>query len=169
MFVSYGQAYLFVLKRTYVTNVHIAHSSFAHCQAFEMFHVYFRDRIVDLTTRFPENAKLTTGEPFWAGHKKFPRALAFDPHNAVHVEFVVSAANIFAGVLKVHGPKHPSELNDPAHRWMAEYRDSAWAAKVCTAKTRSLKFRFSQSVCFALCTSIPVHFKHLLTPQYIEY
>ena len=97
-----------------------------------MFHVYFRDRIVDLTTRFPENAKLTTGEPFWAGHKKFPRALAFDPHNAMHVEFVVSAANIFAGVLKVHGPKHPSELNDPAHRWMAEYRDSAWAAKVCT-------------------------------------
>jgi len=45
--------------------------------AFEAFHNLFRDKILDLTAKFPENAKLQSGEPFWSGHKKFPRASAF--------------------------------------------------------------------------------------------
>jgi hypothetical protein len=98
--------------------------------AFEVFHNTFRDRIVDLTLRFPESAKTKSGEPFWSGHKKFPTAVAFDAHNPLHLEFVVSTANLFAGMLKVHGPKHPSEKNDPLHRWMAEYRDFSWASQI---------------------------------------
>eukprot|EP00048_Salpingoeca_helianthica_P014002 m.213019 g.213019 ORF g.213019 m.213019 type:complete len:1298 (-) comp15572_c0_seq2:162-4055(-) len=101
--------------------------------AFEAFHTLYRDKIVDLTTQFPETAKTATGEPFWSGHKKFPRAQAFSLTNPLHVDFVIAAANIFAGVLRVHGPKHPSEQNDPANRWMAEFRDPKWAAVALAA------------------------------------
>jgi ubiquitin-activating enzyme E1 len=98
--------------------------------AFELFHTYFRDRIIDLTTKFPENAKMKNGDSFWTGHKKFPKAIEFDIHNGLHLDFVISTANILAGVLKIHAPKHPSEQNDPAHRWKAEFRDHKWVVSI---------------------------------------
>lgn len=98
--------------------------------AFEIFHSLYRDRILDLTSRFPADAKTKSGEPFWSGHKKFPKALDFNPHDPLHVDFIIATANILACVFKVHPPKHPSELNDPAHRWMAEYRDPKWALQL---------------------------------------
>jgi len=33
-------------------------------------------------------------------------------------------------MLKIHPEKHTSEHNDPAHRWMAQYRDAAWVNAV---------------------------------------
>lgn len=96
--------------------------------AFEVMHVLFRDGILDLVSKFPEDAKTERGDPFWTGHKKFPQALKFDPNNERHVDFVVATANLFACVLKVHPPKHPSECNkDQPERWMHQYRSHAWA------------------------------------------
>ena len=94
--------------------------------AYRVFFSLFRDKIIDLTSQFPQDAKTEGGEPFWTGHKKFPTALRYDPHNLNHVEFVAAATNLFACMLKVHPAKHPSELNDPSNRWMAEYRDRKW-------------------------------------------
>jgi ubiquitin-activating enzyme E1 len=41
---------------------------------------------------------------------------------------MISASNLFAAMLKIHGPKPPSELNDPSQRWQAQYREPTWLA-----------------------------------------
>ena len=44
--------------------------------AWNQFHLLFRDKILDLVAAFPEDAKDNkTNEPFWSGHKKYPKAL----------------------------------------------------------------------------------------------
>jgi|EP00670_Eutreptiella_braarudii_P005199 ubiquitin-activating enzyme E1 len=96
----------------------------------EVFYRLFRDKIVDLVDKFPEDAKTSKGEPFWSGHKKFPRAVKPDLSNDRDAEFLIATANLFAGMLKIHGPKPPSEKNDPNNRWMAQYRDRGWLASV---------------------------------------
>lgn len=94
--------------------------------AFAVFHNLFRDKIVDLVTLYPEDHTTDSGYPFWSGHKKFPQAETFDITNSTHFEFMIAASNMFACMLKVHGAKHSSEKNDPANRWMAEYRTVEW-------------------------------------------
>lgn len=94
--------------------------------AVKVFYALYRDKIVDLTTKFPEDAKTSKGDPFWSGSKKFPKHLTLDQKSERDMEFILSTANLFACMLKIHGPKHPSEKNDPNNRWMAQYRDKAW-------------------------------------------
>lgn len=75
----------------------------------------------------PFKSLLSSGEPFWSGHKKFPVAVEYDSSDELHVAYVQSAANLFACMLKVHPDKHPSEQNKLfPDRWMAPYRDSTW-------------------------------------------
>jgi ubiquitin-activating enzyme E1 len=71
------------------------------------FHRQFRDQIRDLTTNFPEDARNTRKAddgavidlgPFWHGHKRFPKALTFNPEEPLHVDFVFHGANILANV-----------------------------------------------------------------------
>ena len=101
--------------------------------AWQAFHSLFRDKILDLTDKFPEDATDSKGEPFWAGHKRFPAAAAYDPNDENHVAFLVAATNLFASMLRVHGEKHPSELNDPANRWQAQFRSAEWLASEIAA------------------------------------
>ena len=96
--------------------------------AWQAFHSLFRDKILDLTDKFPEDATDSKGEPFWHGHKRFPNAALYDPKNDNHVGFIVAASNLFAHMLRVHEAKPPSEQNDPRRRWKAEFRSSAWLA-----------------------------------------
>jgi hypothetical protein len=97
--------------------------------AIGVFYGLFRDKILDLIGLFPEDAKTKDGQPFWHGSKKFPTAAEYTPTDPVHFEFVRSAANMFACMLKIHPAKHPSEQNDPEHRWMEEYRTEAYIAE----------------------------------------
>ena len=118
--------------------------------AWHLFHRYFRNKIMDLIKCFPADATTKDGKPFWSGHKKFPvvageirvhsnhaerrpysgavavSATAFDKDNAVHVNFMVAATNLYATMLKVHPAKHSSEHNTAKGKWMAEYREPAW-------------------------------------------
>eukprot|EP00043_Microstomoeca_roanoka_P005478 m.55979 g.55979 ORF g.55979 m.55979 type:complete len:1262 (-) comp12981_c0_seq1:328-4113(-) len=95
--------------------------------AWKHFHMFFRDMIKDLIATFPADAKTKSGEPFWSGHKIFPKVITFDLSNQLHADFIVSAANLYACVFKVHPNKYPSEENKlHTQRWMAEYRDEAW-------------------------------------------
>ena len=102
--------------------------------AFQVFHELYRDRILDLTNKYPRDAKTKSGEPFWSGSKKFPEAAHFDPYNQLHIDFVIAAANIFASMLNIHPPKHPAEQNKQfAHRWMNEFRSQTWARQLVHA------------------------------------
>eukprot|EP00996_Jenningsia_fusiforme_P003093 NODE_389_length_2314_cov_56.280353_g361_i0.p1 GENE.NODE_389_length_2314_cov_56.280353_g361_i0~~NODE_389_length_2314_cov_56.280353_g361_i0.p1 ORF type:complete len:697 (-),score=190.15 NODE_389_length_2314_cov_56.280353_g361_i0:222-2105(-) len=98
--------------------------------ALSVFHQQFRDRIQDLINKFPEDAKTSKGEPFWTGHKKFPKVLTFDAADEHTRNYIIATANLFACMLSVHPPKHSSEKNDPKNRWMAKYRDEDWFKSV---------------------------------------
>lgn len=111
-------------------DVAVGGASMDNCvrMAWSAFHALFRDKITDLTDKFPADATDSKGEPFWAAHKRFPQAAKYDPSNVDHVAFMISASNLFAAMLKIHGPKPPSELNDPSQRWQAQYREPTWLA-----------------------------------------
>jgi len=66
---------------------------------------YFRDRVLQLTHTFPEDAVTSTGAPFWSAPKRFPRAVAFDAADPAHASLVHALALLKAGV---HGVEVPA-------------------------------------------------------------
>jgi ubiquitin-activating enzyme E1 len=95
-------------------------------------HTSFRNHIVDLTLAFPADAKKRNGEAFWSGHRKIPTPidgtkLAEIPDVAA---FLISAANLYACMFGLHPEKHAPRLNDPANRWMSQYRTLEWLKSV---------------------------------------
>ena len=94
--------------------------------AFDLFHMLFRDKITDLTTAFPRDARTLdkAGQDkgaFWSGHKKFPSAASYDGNNETHWRFMVDTTNLFAAMIGVVPPK---EENDSA--WCAGQRSCEW-------------------------------------------
>eukprot|EP00760_Papus_ankaliazontas_P017843 PhM_4_TR1738/c0_g1_i1/m.86944/K03178/UBE1, UBA1; ubiquitin-activating enzyme E1 len=94
--------------------------------AWTTFHAQFRDRIASLIKVLPVDARRRDGEPFWSGHRKFPTVLNADLFDADTRDFLISAANLYACMLGVHGAKHPPVQNDPSKRWKAEFRTEEW-------------------------------------------
>lgn len=70
--------------------------------AFEQFVRQYDFRIRDLTAQFPADARnidKDTGADmgaFWSGHKRFPQNAAFDINNDAHLDYLLSASNLFA-------------------------------------------------------------------------
>ncbi len=60
------------------------------------FESLFANNIKQLLFNFPRDYKTRNGEPFWSGPKRAPHPLTFDPHNGIHLSFVISAANLRA-------------------------------------------------------------------------
>ena len=77
--------------------------NFEECvaMAFDAFHTYFRDMIVSLTTKFPQDAVTSSGDKFWSGTKRFPDAAKFDAANPNHMLFVTAVANVYAAAYGV--------------------------------------------------------------------
>lgn len=61
----------------------------------------FVNKIKQLVFTFPRDAKTSSGAPFWSPPKRFPQALAFDPRDPVHAQFVMAAANLRAAVFGI--------------------------------------------------------------------
>lgn len=103
--------------------------------AFDYFHFLFRDKIQDLTTAFPEDARVVDLEtkqdkgPFWFGHKRFPQAAAFDPANETHWKFQVATTALFAALLKVV-PAKPENGDG----YLKDWRNQQW----CMEQARHL-------------------------------
>nr|XP_027201221.1 ubiquitin-like modifier-activating enzyme 1 [Dermatophagoides pteronyssinus]XP_027201222.1 ubiquitin-like modifier-activating enzyme 1 [Dermatophagoides pteronyssinus] len=60
------------------------------------FEQQFNHQIQQLLFNFPPDYTTTTGAPFWSGPKKCPHPINFDPSNSLHLDFVMSAANLRA-------------------------------------------------------------------------
>ncbi|XP_018018893.1 ubiquitin-like modifier-activating enzyme 1 [Hyalella azteca] len=58
----------------------------------------FHNQILQLLHNFPKDQTTSSGEPFWSGHKRCPHAIKFDVDNSVHLDYVVSGANLKAAV-----------------------------------------------------------------------
>lgn len=92
-------------------------------QAFDLYHLYFRDRILQLIHNFPEDHVTNAGEKFWSGAKRFPQAAQFDIENEFHVTFLIATANILA---VAYGLQPETELVPEASKW----RDLPYIAKM---------------------------------------
>ncbi|EJD53721.1 ubiquitin activating enzyme [Auricularia subglabra TFB-10046 SS5] len=60
------------------------------------FEEHFNNGIQQLLFSLPKDAKTNSGQPFWTSPKRAPDPLTFDPNNAMHMDFIVAAANIHA-------------------------------------------------------------------------
>ncbi|KAL1140470.1 hypothetical protein AAG570_000402 [Ranatra chinensis] len=58
----------------------------------------FYNQIRQLLAHFPPDEEVPEGQPFWSGPKRCPFPLVFDPTDPLHVDFIISAANIRAAV-----------------------------------------------------------------------
>lgn len=73
--------------------------------AYDLFHFFFRDRILDLQSQFPRDAKLKSGAPFWGEKKRYPTAAVFKPEDESHRNFLVSTTVLLAANLGVIAPR----------------------------------------------------------------
>lgn len=58
----------------------------------------YNDQIRQLLFNFPPDQVTSSGQPFWSGPKRCPRALEFDVNDPLHLDFIVAAANLKAEV-----------------------------------------------------------------------
>ncbi|KAJ3186739.1 SPS-sensor component ptr3 [Gaertneriomyces sp. JEL0708] len=60
------------------------------------FEELYANSIKQLLFNFPKDAVTSSGTPFWAPPKRAPEPLVFDPEDSLHLDFVVTAANLHA-------------------------------------------------------------------------
>eukprot|EP01156_Anaeramoeba_ignava_P017709 Anaeramoba_ignava/a89852_693.p1 GENE.a89852_693~~a89852_693.p1 ORF type:complete len:664 (+),score=187.61 a89852_693:633-2624(+) len=63
-----------------------------------LFEEFFYNTIVQLLFTFPKDAQNSRGEPFWHGDKRPPNEIKFDMNNEIHLDFIISAANLRAQI-----------------------------------------------------------------------
>ncbi|XP_037502831.1 ubiquitin-like modifier-activating enzyme 1 [Rhipicephalus sanguineus] len=73
-------------------------TDFDDCVAFAhmCFEEQYKGKIEQLLRIFPKNYETKSGMPFWSGLKRCPHPIEFDPENALHIDYIVSAANLRA-------------------------------------------------------------------------
>ncbi|KAJ1974171.1 E1 ubiquitin-activating protein [Dimargaris xerosporica] len=69
------------------------------------FEKYYNNDIRQLLFNFPPDAVTSSGQPFWSGPKRAPTPIDFDPTNAIHMEFIFTAANLFAAIYDLKGER----------------------------------------------------------------
>jgi len=102
--------------------------------AFDYFHALFRDKLVDLITLYPKDARVVKDGvdkgPFWSEKKKFPVPAAYDPANPSHCQFMISTTHLVASMLGAHTPYGG---DDPS--WLKDQRSSEWINGVVSKLT----------------------------------
>jgi len=94
--------------------------------AFDYFHALFRDKLIDLITTYPKDARVVKDGvdkgPFWSEKKKFPTPAEYDPANASHAQFMLATTHLIAEMMGVHTP-YDETLGGT---WVADMRSAAW-------------------------------------------
>merc|ERR1719495_1968097 len=72
---------------------------------------YF-NQITQLLHNFPKDQTTSSGEPFWSGPKRCPHALKFDANNTLHLDYIVSAANLKAEVYGITQVRDRDQVAD---------------------------------------------------------
>ena len=94
--------------------------------AFDMFHYFFRDRILDLQAAFPRDARMTDENkndigPFWSEKKRYPEVVVYNPDDEAHTSFMLSATCLFGVLLGLISPKKEGDS-----QWLHQYRHRDW-------------------------------------------
>jgi hypothetical protein len=102
--------------------------------AWKNMHNLFRDKITDLITLFPKDARVTKdGQDkgaFWTGHKKFPTPLMFSISDDAHFGFMVAVTNLLGCMLGVHAPKKDAD----GPEWCGQFRSQTFVQELPCCK-----------------------------------
>jgi len=81
--------------------------SFEQCVAWARlrFEEYFNNSIKQLLFNFPKDSVTSSGAPFWSGPKRAPEPVVFNPDDELHMNFIVTAANLYAFTFGLKGHK----------------------------------------------------------------
>ncbi|KAI8840064.1 hypothetical protein BJ741DRAFT_597827 [Chytriomyces cf. hyalinus JEL632] len=81
--------------------------SFEQCIAWARFKFqdYYYNQIAQLLYNFPVDAVTSTGTPFWSGPKRAPTAVVFSAEEPLHLEYIISAANLYAFIFGLKGER----------------------------------------------------------------
>mmetsp|Transcript_97648 Transcript_97648/g.232417 ORF Transcript_97648/g.232417 Transcript_97648/m.232417 type:complete len:1031 (+) Transcript_97648:101-3193(+) len=90
----------------------------------------FHDSIVQLLHTFPLDHVTSEGTKFWSGPKRPPAPIKFDANDALHVDFLLAAANLYAASLGV-----------PENRDRTAVARMAAAVKVPDFRPREMKIK----------------------------
>lgn len=90
----------------------------------------FHDSIVQLLHTFPLDHVTSEGTKFWSGPKRPPAPIKFDVNDALHVDFLLAAANLYAASLGV-----------PENRDRTAVARMAAAVKVPDFRPREMKIK----------------------------
>lgn len=85
-------------------------NSFEDCISWArlLFQDYFHNQIVQLLFNFPPDQVTSMGALFWSGPKRCPKKIVFDANDELHLDFVVSAANLYAFNFGIKGSRDKS-------------------------------------------------------------
>ena len=103
------------LKKMYIAN---EEKSYEKCVelSVNIFYDVFHNQIAQLLHAFPEDHIIEeTGKPFWSGLKRSPSIIHLDLDDALHLEVVQAAANVFAVIFGI-----PMESNKYVVRKIAQ-------------------------------------------------
>eukprot|EP01084_Bolivina_argentea_P094777 170419_1 len=70
----------------------------------------FSNRIKQLLYNFPHDAITTEGAKFWSPPKRAPDPIIFDENDILHIEYIISAANLRAKVYGLKGSNNKIEI-----------------------------------------------------------
>lgn len=78
-------------------------NSFSDCVAWARIHFQsqYNNQIRQLLFNFPRDHVTSSGAPFWSGFKRCPRPIEFSSSEALHMDYVVAAANLRATMFDV--------------------------------------------------------------------
>jgi len=71
--------------------------------AFSQWHECYHYQIKNLIDKFPPDTKTSTGSPFWSGAKKCPHTIEFNNENQMHLNYIISFANLWANIFNIKG------------------------------------------------------------------
>jgi ubiquitin-activating enzyme E1 len=74
------------------------------------FEELFSNSIKQLLYNFPVDSITSSGVPFWSGPKRAPVPVIFDESNQLHLDFIISAANLHAFNYGLKGEKDASKI-----------------------------------------------------------
>lgn len=80
------------------------------------FEELFTNQIKQLLFNFPADQVTPSGQPFWSGSKKMPSLITFDVNQRLHIDFIVSSANLRADVFGLEQNRDYSSVIESVQR-----------------------------------------------------